>query len=154
MFLQDFISNGTPEDSLREMLIEEKFGGLVIVKDIPLRGICEHHTLPYVGRVAIGYIPHQKTVGLSKMTRMVESASKGLTIQERVTQRIADAMESVLDPKGVMVVAEAIHSCVLVRGVKSEIQKFITSVATGVFLSNPAPRTEFLMLLSKNGSSL
>jgi len=152
MFMEDFWP-GEPLDSvLGEMVMEESFDQMVIVKDIPIRSHCEHHILPWWGKVCLGYIPHAKTVGLSKMTRMVDAAGKGLTIQERVTDQIAQSMNRVLDPTGVMVVVEAVHMCTLMRGVRTEMQKFTTSTAKGVFLTNPASRQEFLTLFNKNGN--
>ena len=152
MFMEDFWP-GEPLDSvLGEMVMEESFDQMVIVKDIPIRSHCEHHILPWWGKVCLGYIPHAKTVGLSKMSRMVDAAGKGLTIQERVTDQIAQSMNRVLDPTGVMVVVEAVHMCTLMRGVRTEMQKFTTSTAKGVFLTNPASRQEFLTLFNKNGN--
>ena len=152
MFMEDFWP-GEPLDSvLGEMVMEESFDQMVIVKDIPIRSHCEHHILPWWGKVCLGYIPHAKTVGLSKMTRMVDAAGKGLTIQERVTDEIAQSMNRVLNPTGVMVVVEAVHMCTLMRGVRTEMQKFTTSTAKGVFLTNPASRQEFLTLFNKNGN--
>jgi len=152
MFMEDFWPGDSLDTVLGEMVMEESFDQMVIVKDIPIRSHCEHHILPWWGKVCLGYIPHAKTVGLSKMTRMVDAAGKGLTIQERVTDSIAQSMNRVLDPKGVMIVVEAVHMCTLMRGVKTEMQRFTTSTAKGVFLTNSAPRQEFLTLFAKNGS--
>jgi GTP cyclohydrolase I len=152
MFMEDFWPGDSLDTVLGEMVMDETFDQLVMVKDIPIRSHCEHHILPWWGKVCLGYIPHAKTVGLSKMTRMVDAAGKGLTIQERVTDEIAQSMNRVLDPTGVMVVVEAVHMCTLMRGVKTEMQKFTTSTAKGVFLTNAAPRQEFLTLFAKNGS--
>jgi len=152
MFMEDFWPGDSLDNVLGEMVMDETFDQLVMVKDIPIRSHCEHHILPWWGKVCLGYIPHAKTVGLSKMTRMVDAAGKGLTIQERVTDEIAQSMNRVLDPTGVMVVVEAVHMCTLMRGVKTEMQKFTTSTAKGVFLTNAAPRQEFLTLFAKNGS--
>ncbi len=148
-FLDDFAPNGSPEDALAGMVMEEKFDQMVMVTGVPIRSFCEHHILPWFGQVAIGYIPQDKTVGLSKVTRMVYAAGRGLTIQERVTESLANAMNSVLRPIGCIVVVEAIHTCTLLRGVRAESQKFITSATRGVFLTNSAPRQEFLTLLSR-----
>ena len=146
-FLDDFAPNGDPAEVLAKMTMEETFDQMVIVRNIPVRSFCEHHILPWYGKAVVGYIPHEKTVGLSKITRMVSAAAKGLTIQERVTDEVANAMNKVLKPKGVMVVMDAVHSCTLLRGVKTEAQTFVTSATRGVFLTNPAPRTEFLQLV-------
>jgi GTP cyclohydrolase I len=152
MFQEDFWPGESLDVVLGEMVMDESFDQMVIVKDVPIRSHCEHHILPWWGKVCLGYIPHAKTVGLSKMTRMVDAAGKGLTIQERVTDEIAQSMNRVLDPTGVMVVVEAVHMCTLMRGVKTEMQRFTTSTAKGVFLTNSAPRQEFLTLFAKNGS--
>ena len=152
MFQEDFWPGESLDVVLGEMVMDESFDQMVIVKDVPIRSHCEHHILPWWGKVCLGYIPHAKTVGLSKMTRMVDAAGKGLTIQERVTDEIAQSMNRVLDPTGVMVVVEAVHMCTLMRGVKTEMQKFTTSTAKGVFLTNAAPRQEFLTLFAKNGN--
>lgn len=158
MFLEDFSKNGTPEQALEEMVINESYDQMVIVRDIFVRSHCEHHVLPWWGRAAVGYIPNKKMIGLSKITRMVEAAARGLTIQERVTQSLADAMNTVLDPIGVMVVIEGVHACTIMRGVKVEAQTFTTSAAKGVFLQKSikgfAARQEFLMLFSRNSQIL
>lgn len=146
-FVDDFSPDESPEKALGEMIMKEEFDQMIIVKKVPVRSFCEHHILPWFGQVSLGYIPSQMTVGLSKMTRMIDAAGKGLTIQERVTQHIADAMNEVLHPVGVMVVIDAVHTCTLMRGVRTELQRFITSAARGAFLTNPAPRNEFLTLI-------
>jgi len=150
-YLEDFAPNGgnSGRDALAKMVMSEKFDQLIVVRDIPVRSLCEHHILPWFGRAAIGYIPQDKAVGLSKMTRMVDEVGRGLTIQERVTDKIADLMNDVLRPLGVIVVIEALHTCTLVRGVRTEVQTFTTSAARGVFLTNPAPRAEFFSLINR-----
>lgn len=154
MFVEEFTPNGSAEQALSEMIIEESYDQMVIVRDIPVRSFCEHHILPWWGRAAVGYIPNKKMIGLSKITRMVEAAARGLTLQERVTQTLAEAMNEVLNPVGAMVVIEAIHTCTIMRGVKVEAQTFTTSATKGVFLTNPAARQEFLMLFSRASRGL
>lgn len=149
-WLGEFRPDSTPEEELAGMVMEEKYDQMLIVKGIPIRSHCEHHLLPWYGNVALAYIPNERTVGLSKLTRMVQAAQRGLTIQERVTEVLANAMQEVLRPMGSIVVLEASHSCTLMRGVKSEGQRFTTSAARGVFLTNPAPRQEFLTLLNRS----
>jgi len=146
-FMEDFMPNGSPEEALGEMVMEETFDQMIMVRDVPIRSFCEHHILPWFGRVAIGYIPQDKTVGLSKLTRMVAAVGRGLTIQERCTEKLVLAMNSVLRPVGCIVVVEAVHTCTLLRGVRTELQTFTTSAAKGAFLVNPAARQEFLSLL-------
>ncbi len=154
MFLDDFSRNGSAQEALSQMVMEETFDQMIIVRDVPVRSHCEHHILPWVGKVCIAYIPKEKTAGLSKITRMVEAAARGLTIQERVTERLADAMVEVLEPLGVMVVIEAKHLCTMIRGVRAENQKFTTSKAKGVFLTKDAARLEFLALWSRGDVTL
>jgi GTP cyclohydrolase I len=148
-FLEDFYPNGSPQEALSQMVMKESYNQMLIVKNIPVRSHCEHHILPWFGNVALGYIPHEKTVGLSKLTRMVQAAERGLSIQERVTDILADTIQEVLKPLGCMVVMEASHTCTLMRGVRTELQKFTTSATRGVFLTNPAARSEFLTLLNR-----
>jgi GTP cyclohydrolase I len=148
-WLEDFLPTVTAEEALAEMIMEETFDQMLMVRNIPVRSHCEHHLLPWFGTVAMAYIPSEKTVGLSKLTRMVNAAEKGLSIQERVTDTLADTMQKVLKPLGCMVVMEAVHTCTLMRGVRTETQKFTTSATRGVFLTNSAPRQEFLTLLNR-----
>jgi GTP cyclohydrolase I len=149
-WMNEFTPGISAEEALAEMIMEESYDQMLIVKGIPIRSFCEHHLLPWFGNVAVGYIPHSKTVGLSKMTRMVQAAQLGITIQERVTESLADAMQKVLEPSGSMVVIEATHSCTAMRGVKSEGQSFTTSAVRGIFLSNPHAKQEFLTLLNRS----
>ena len=156
MFLADFSKNGTPEKALEEMVMkEEKFDQMIMVRDVRVQSHCEHHLLPWIGRMCIGYVPNDKVVGLSKITRMVEAASRGLSIQERVGEQLADAMEKVLEPRGVMIVIEAKHLCTLIRGVRAENQDMVTSITRGAFKeeNNPA-RSEFMTLWSRGGLGL
>ena len=149
-WLNDFMPGESAKDALGAMVMEESYDQMLIVKGIPIRSHCEHHLLPWYGNVALGYLPNEKTVGLSKLTRMVQAAQRGITTQERVTEELAKAMQDVLKPMGSIVVVEASHSCTLMRGVKSEGQRFTTSATRGVFLTNPAPRQEFLILLNRS----
>ncbi len=149
-WVNEFTPGILVEDALSEMIIEESYDQMLIVKGIPISSFCEHHLLPWFGNVAVGYIPHELTVGLSKLTRMVQAAQKGITIQERVTETLANAMQKVLKPSGSMVVIEATHSCTAMRGVKSEGQSFTTSAVRGIFLSNPHAKQEFLTLLNRS----
>lgn len=148
-WLEDFLPSVTAEEALAEMTMEETFDQMLLVRNVPVRSHCEHHLLPWFGTVSMAYIPSKKTVGLSKLTRMVNAAEKGLSIQERVTDTLANTMQKVLEPMGCMVVMEAVHTCTLMRGVRTETQKFTTSATRGVFLTNSAPRQEFLTLLNR-----
>ncbi|WP_435169237.1 GTP cyclohydrolase I FolE [Paenibacillus glycanilyticus] len=133
----------------REVLgvtFDEQHEELVIVKDIVYYSQCEHHMAPFFGKVHIGYIPSGKIAGLSKLARLVEAVSRRLQVQERITTQIADIMQEVLKPQGVMVVVEGEHLCMCARGVKKPGSKTVTSAVRGVF-SDSALRSEFLSLL-------
>lgn len=121
--------------------------GIVIVKDIPLFSQCEHHLVPFYGKVSIAYIPRHKVVGLSKFARLVECYGRRLQVQERLTKQIADAIEEYLDPIGVMVVIEAEHMCMTMRGIQKPGTKTVTSRVSGVFFDKPEARAEALELL-------
>lgn len=121
--------------------------GLVIVKDIPFFSHCEHHMVPFVGKVSIAYVPGDRVVGLSKLARLVECFARRLQIQERLTNQIADAINEELKPAGVMVVIQAEHLCMTMRGVKKPGAKTITSSVSGVFTTNDAARAEVLSLI-------
>jgi GTP cyclohydrolase I len=121
---------------------------MVIVKDIPFHSLCEHHIVPYRGKAHIGYVPQGKVIGLSKLARVVEVASRRLTIQERLTNDIADAIERAIQPQGVIVVlADCEHMCMTMRGIRKAGSTTTTSAIRGVFINNPAARTEFLDLI-------
>ncbi len=153
MFLEDFIPNGTIKEALEQMVVEETYDQMIVVRDIPIRSMCPHHLLPWFGRATIGYIPNGKIIGLSKITRAVEAAARGPQIQEAVTDNITKAMQEVLDPLGTACTIEAVHMCTLMRGVKTEMQRFSTSSTLGVFREKPETRQEFLVL-SQGGQSL
>lgn len=121
--------------------------GLVIVKDIPFFSHCEHHMVPFVGKVHIAYVPGKRVVGLSKLARLVECFARRLQIQERLTNQIADTIKEALDPAGVMVIIQAEHLCMTMRGVKKPGAKTVTSSVSGVFVSNSDARAEVLSLI-------
>lgn len=121
--------------------------GLVIVKDIPFFSHCEHHMVPFVGKVHIAYVPSKRVVGLSKLARLVECFARRLQIQERLTNQIADTIKEALDPAGVMVIIQAEHLCMTMRGVKKPGAKTVTSSVSGVFVSNSDARAEVLSLI-------
>lgn len=126
---------------------DEQHEELVIVKDIIYYSQCEHHMAPFFGKVHIGYIPSGKIAGLSKFARLVDAVTRKLQVQERVTSEIADIMEKVLKPHGVMVVVEGEHLCMCSRGVKKYGSKTITSGVRGVFCTSTALRSEFMSLI-------
>ena len=119
---------------------------MIMVRDIELYSLCEHHMLPFYGRAHIAYIPNGKIVGLSKVARLVEVFARRLQVQERLTEQIASAMDDVLKPMGVGVVIEAYHLCMMMRGVEKQNSKTITSAIRGSFRSDPRTREEFLTL--------
>ena len=123
--------------------------GIVIVKDIPLFSQCEHHLVPFYGKVHIAYIPRHKVVGLSKFARLVECFGRRLQVQERLTKQVMDAIVENLDPIGVMVVIEAEHMCMTMRGIQKPGTKTVTSRVSGVFFDNPSARAEALALLER-----
>lgn len=138
-------------DALGDALFDEDHHNMVIVKDIEMYSLCEHHMLPFFGKVHVAYIPNGRIVGLSKVPRIVEVFARRLQVQERLTSQIANALNEVLEPQGVGVVIEAHHLCMMMRGVEKQNSKTITSAMTGVFLDDLRTREEFLRLISGNG---
>ncbi len=126
---------------------DEQHEELVIVKGIVYYSQCEHHMAPFFGRIHIGYIPSGKIAGLSKFARLVEAVTRKLQVQERITSQVADILEEVLDPTGIMVVVEGEHLCMCARGVKKPGSKTITSAVRGTFRHDSALRSEFLSLI-------
>lgn len=145
-----FFTKGYSEDPveiLNSALFEEDYDEMVIVKDIDIFSLCEHHILPFFGKCHIAYIPKRKIVGLSKLARMVEIYSRRLQVQERLTTQIADTIAQTLDPYGVGVVIEAQHLCMIMRGVEKQNSIAITSSMLGTFRSNVETRMEFMELI-------
>lgn len=137
-----------PRDVLG-VTFDERHEELVIVKDIVYYSQCEHHMAPFFGKVHIGYIPSGKIAGLSKFARLVEAITRRLQVQERITSEIADIMDEVLKPHGVMVVVEGEHLCMCSRGVKKPGSKTVTSAVRGLFRKDSASRAEFLALIKE-----
>ncbi|MBC7189301.1 GTP cyclohydrolase I FolE [Candidatus Aerophobetes bacterium] len=136
------------------ILKEEKHDEIILVKDIPLYSFCEHHLLPFVGKAHIAYIPREgKVTGLSKLARVVDILSKKLQVQERLTTQIADIINEVLEPRGVMVIIEAEHLCMSMRGIKKPGALTVTSVVRGLFRENPATRAEAISLIESSKKS-
>lgn len=136
------------EAVLNAAVFEEDYNEMVIVKDIDFYSLCEHHMLPFFGKCHIAYIPNGKIVGLSKMPRIVEVFARRLQVQERMTQQIAEALQSALDPLGVAVVCEGKHMCMMMRGVQKQNSVATTSEMLGAFESNSKTREEFLRLIN------
>jgi len=138
---------GTNPKEIITVFDNEGYDEMVIARDIEFYSMCEHHMLPFYGKVHIGYIPDQKIVGLSKMPRMIELYSRRLQNQERLTKQIADTLNEVLKPKGVGVVIQAAHMCMQARGVEKQHSNMVTSSFTGLFKKNMNTRSEFLNLI-------
>jgi len=138
-------------DVLNGALFTEEYDEMVVVKDIDFASLCEHHLLPFVGRCHIAYMPSRKIVGLSKIARLVEMFSRRLQVQERLTTQIAQTINDVLQPRGVAVVMEALHMCMIMRGVEKQNSKAVTSAMLGAFRENPETRAEFMELIKSRG---
>jgi GTP cyclohydrolase IA len=139
------------ESVLGDALFDEDHHNMVIVKDIEMYSLCEHHMLPFFGKVHVAYIPNGRIVGLSKVPRIVEVFARRLQVQERLTTQIAQALTDVLQPQGVGVIVEAYHLCMMMRGVEKQNSKTITSAMHGVFLQDLRTREEFLRLITLHG---
>ena len=129
-----------------DALFEEHHENMVMVRDIEMYSMCEHHMLPFFGKVHVAYIPNGKIVGLSKLPRVVEVFARRLQVQERLGEQIANAIDDVLQPRGVGVVIEAVHLCMMMRGVEKQSSRTITSSLRGLFRDDPKTRSEFLRL--------
>jgi len=137
----------TPHEVVGEgVFAAEGHGNMVLVRDIELYSLCEHHMLPFFGKCHVAYIPNGKIVGLSKLPRIVEVFARRLQVQERLTEQIADAIDEVLEPAGVGVVIEAEHLCMMMRGVEKQNSKTLTSALRGSFRDDARTRDEFLRL--------
>ena len=139
------------EDVIGDAVFDEAHESMVMVRDIELYSLCEHHMLPFFGKAHIAYIPNGKVIGLSKLPRIVDMFARRLQVQERLTEQIAGAIEEVLRPRGVGVVIEAVHLCMMMRGVEKQNSSTITSALRGEFRECPMTRDEFLRLAHQRG---
>jgi len=136
-----------PDAIVQQAIFHEEYSEMVLVKDIEVYSLCEHHILPFFGKAHIAYVPDGKIVGLSKIPRVVDTFARRLQVQERLTIEIRDCLERTLQPKGVAVVLECSHMCMQMRGVQKQNSATTTSAFTGIFLSNDATRKEFINLI-------
>jgi GTP cyclohydrolase I len=144
-FTQGYQQN--PAAVLTQALFDVDYDEMVLVRDIDFYSLCEHHMVPFFGRVHVAYIPNRKILGLSKIPRLVEIFARRLQVQERLTMQVAQTLEEVLEPKGVGVVVEAKHLCMMMRGVESQNAFAVTSSLRGEFQEDPKTRAEFMGLL-------
>jgi len=149
--MYEFLTSGYNqkiEEIINGAVFHVKYDEMVLVKNIDFYSLCEHHMLPFYGKVHIAYIPNGKIVGLSKIPRIVEVFSRRLQVQERMTQEIADTLDNCLNPQGVAVVSEAYHMCMMMRGVQKQNSSATASAVHGVFKEDARTRDEFLKLIS------
>ena len=147
-----FLTKGYQEDEdqiLKGGLLTVAYDEMVIVQDVEVYSLCEHHLLPFFGKCHVGYLPSKKLIGLSKIPRIVDMFARRLQVQERLTQQIAETIRDWIEPKGVAVVIEAQHLCLMMRGVEKQNSKMITSSMLGTFREDQRSRMEFLQLLRK-----
>jgi GTP cyclohydrolase IA len=153
----EFLTKGykeDPEAMLKNALFTVTYDEMVIVKDIEMFSLCEHHMLPFFGKVHVAYIPNGKVIGLSKLPRLIEIFSRRLQIQERLTTQIAETIQKAIEPQGVGVVIEARHLCMMMRGVEKQHSAAVTSSMLGCFRHEQETRTEFLSLIRNRANGL
>lgn len=145
-----FLTKGydeNPDEIVQQAIFHEEYSEMVIVKDIELYSLCEHHMLPFFGKAHVAYIPNGKIVGLSKIPRVVDAYARRLQVQERLTIEVRDCIQRTLDPMGVAVVIEASHMCMQMRGVQKQNSVTTSSAFTGLFMTNDSTRKEFINLV-------
>lgn len=143
-----------PMEMINKAIFSEQHESMILVRDIELYSLCEHHMLPFFGRAHIAYIPNGRIVGLSKLARLVDVFARRLQVQERMTDQIAATMQCTLKPNGVGVVIEAYHLCMMMRGVEKQNSRTVTSAVQGVFRDDARTREEFLRLVAPGNSLL
>jgi GTP cyclohydrolase I len=146
--------NEDPEAMLKNALFTVTYDEMVIVKDVEMFSLCEHHMLPFFGKVHVAYIPNGKVIGLSKIPRLIEIFSRRLQIQERLTTQVAETIQKVIQPQGVGVVVEARHLCMMMRGVEKQHSAAVTSSMLGCFRDEQETRTEFLSLIRQRSNGV
>ena len=146
-YCQGYAEN--PQEVIGSALYEPETDEMVVVKDIEIYSLCEHHLAPFYGKAHVAYIPSDKIIGLSKIARLVDVFARRLQVQERLTQQIANALDEVLKPRGVGVVIQAAHLCMMMRGVQKQNSSTVTSCLTGLFRKDERTRAEFLSLVGK-----
>lgn len=147
-----FLTRGYEQDPyavVGDAVFDETYNEMVIVRDIELYSLCEHHLLPFYGRCHVGYLPKGKIIGLSKIPRLVDVFARRFQVQERLTTEIANALQKIVEPKGVAVVIEAKHLCMMMRGVEKQNSSVVTNCLLGLFKSDPRTRAEFMAAISK-----
>jgi GTP cyclohydrolase I len=147
-----FLTSGyetNTDDLVGDAVFDEPSGELVFVRDIEFFSLCEHHMLPFFGKAHVAYVPNGKVIGLSKIPRIVDAFARRLQVQERLTQLIAEDVQRILSPKGVCVMIEASHLCMMMRGVEKQNSMTVTKSALGVFASEPGLRAELLALMKR-----
>jgi GTP cyclohydrolase IA len=153
----EFLTKGyqeDPEAMLKKALFTVTYDEMVIVKDVEMFSLCEHHLLPFFGKVHVAYIPNGKVIGLSKIPRLIEIFSRRLQIQERLTTQIAETIQKAIEPQGVGVVIEARHLCMMMRGVEKQHSAAVTSSMLGCFRDEQETRTEFLSLIRNRSNGV
>lgn len=148
----EFLTSGSRQSAdqiVNNALMPADTEGMVIVKDIELYSLCEHHLLPFFGKVHVGYIPNKHVIGLSKIPRIVDMFARRLQVQERMGQQICNALEKILKPKGIGVVIECSHLCMMMRGVQKQHSTAVTSCVKGLFKANSKTREEFMTLIKR-----
>jgi GTP cyclohydrolase IA len=143
-----------PEDIVNGALFGVKYDEVVLVRDIEFFSMCEHHMLPFFGKMHVAYLPNEKVIGLSKIPRLVDAFARRLQIQERLTQQVAECVQQLIEPKGVAVICEARHFCMMMRGVEKQHSGAVTSAMLGAFRDNKETRNELLSLLGRSSLAL
>jgi GTP cyclohydrolase IA len=143
-----------PKVILNDAVFDVKYDEMVVVRDVEFYSLCEHHLLPFMGRVHVAYLPDGKVLGLSKIPRIVDLFARRLQVQERMTRQIADLIRDLLHPQGVGVVVEAMHLCMMMRGVQKHNARMTTSAMHGAFRANLATRQEFLEIIARGASPI